>query len=137
MYAVKMLVAVGLFLLSTSGCSRPPMRIVVEEQVITIDLQAFGEYPSDVAGLRVLDTRKNEVVWELKGRDDPQLGRIKLQIGDNPALPTDIRHGTYQVIVPGNEQTFALAPRTKYVVEVWKSDASPSSTRIAEFVTPN
>lgn len=122
-------------ILAFTACGRPPLRVSQDGQAIVIDLQSLGEYPADVARLRLIDASRNEVVWELKGRDGPQLGRFKLRIGENPVQVPDVRHGTYDVVTPVGRSTFALAPATRYVVEAWGSDSGLSAKRTAEFVT--
>lgn len=131
----RVLVPIGI-LLSVLACSRPPLHVVQDGSSIVIDLQSLGEYPSDVAGIRLIEHSRKEVVWEVNGRNSPRLGRIKLRVGKNSVLPSDIRHGQYEVVTPSGEQTFTIAPATRYVVEVWRSDASPHEKRIGEFSTP-
>lgn len=118
------------------ACGRPPLRVSQQGQSIVIDMQSLGEYPSDVARVRVIDASRNQVVWEVKGRDEPQVGRVQLKVGENPVRIGDVRHGTYEVITPAGKSTFTLAPGARYVVEVWGSDSNPRTKRAAEFVTP-
>jgi len=40
----------------------------------------------------VIDAARDEVVWEVKGRDEPQLGRVQLIVGENPVQITGVRH---------------------------------------------
>ena len=115
------------------GCTRPPLDVRQEGAVTVIDLQLLGEYPSDVAGVRLIEASRKQVVWELKGRNDPQLGRITLTVGENSTQPTDVRHGAYDVMTPAGMPTFSVAPDTRYVVEAW-TNAKAKCT--AEFTTP-
>ncbi|MGE3780303.1 MAG: hypothetical protein AB7F89_24150 [Pirellulaceae bacterium] len=130
----RLLMPVGLAMLMIA-CGQPPVHIRQDGATVVIDMQLLGEYPSDVAGFRLIDASSRNVVWEVKGHDGPQLGRITLTIGENPALPADIRHGTYEVIEPAEKQTFAMAPGTAYIVEVWANARWPNSKRTIQFVT--
>jgi hypothetical protein len=118
------------------ACGRPPLRVSQQGQSIVIDMQSLGEYPSDVARVRVIDASRNEIVWEVKGRDDAQVGRVQLKVGENPVQISDVRHGAYEVIAPAGKSTFTLAPGARYVVEAWGTDSKPRTKRVAEFVTP-
>lgn len=132
--ACLLLISVGVGMV-VIACSRPPVHVVQDGPSVVIDMQSLGEYPSDVAGIRLIDASSKDVVWEVKGRDRAQLGRIRLTIGENPTLPTDIRHGTYDVLKPAGKQTFTIAPNTAYIVEVWANANRPNSKRTARFVT--
>jgi hypothetical protein len=133
--ALKLLLPTAIAI-SLFACSRPPLQVRQEGPSVVIDLQSLGEYPSDVAGVRLIETSRKEVIWEVRGRDRAQVGRIRLTVGENPTLPVDVRHGTYEVIAPAGKQTFTLAPGTRYLVEVWASETKPEAKRTAEFATP-
>ena len=122
---------------SLVACGRPPLSVSQQGQSITLDMQSLGEYPSDVVLLRIIDASQNRVVWEVKGRDKPQVGRVLLKVGENSVQLTDVRHGAYEVIVPAGKSTFTLASGRRYVVEAWGSDSNPRTKRVAEFVTPD
>jgi hypothetical protein len=115
---------------------RPPLSVSQQGQSIVIDMQSLGEYPSDVALLRIIDASQNQVVWEVKGRDEPQVGRVVLKVGENSVQVTDVRHGAYEAIAPVGKSTFTLVPGARYLVEAWGSDANPRTKRVAQFVTP-
>lgn len=133
--ACRLLISIGVAM-TMIACGRPPVHILLDGPIVVIDMQILGEYPSDIAGIRLIDAFSKDVVWELKGHDQAQLGRITLTIGDNPTLPTDIRHGTYEVLTPAGKQAFTIAPSTAYIVEVWASANWPNLKRTARFVTP-
>lgn len=101
-----------------SGCGRPPLRISQQRDVIVLDMQSLGEYPTDVTRVRLTDAATQRVVWEVVGSNDPQLGRIELRAGANPVTIEDVRHGTYRATVPAGP-VFTLARGRSYVVEVW------------------
>lgn len=117
------------------GCS-PPMDISIEGRSIVIDLQSLGEYPSDVAGLRLIEADSKEVIWELKESEHAQLGRIELKLGENPLQPIDVRHGSYDVVTPTGATSFTLVPKTRYVAEAWSGQKGFMTLRTKEFVTP-
>jgi hypothetical protein len=119
-----------------AACGRPPLSVSQEGQSIIIDMQSLGEYPSDVARLRIIDASQNQVVWDVRGRDGPQLGRVLLKVGENSVQPTGVRHGAYEVVAPAGKSTFTLTPGARYAVEAWGTDANPRTKRVAEFVTP-
>ena len=124
--------AVGFSLLA---CGRPPLRISVLERSVVVDMQTLGEYPSDVARLRLSDASTKHLLWEVRGRNEPEVGRIELRVGENPVQLGDVRHGVYDVLAPTNKSTFILEPATQYVIEVWGDDAEARSKRQAQFVT--
>jgi hypothetical protein len=127
------LIAVTIFIVA---CHRPALRVTQHGSSITVDAQTLGEYPSDVARLRLTDASTHRVVWEVKGHDDPQLGKVVLKVGENPVVVGDTRHGTYDVVAPIGKQTFTLAGGGKYIIEAWGRDGNPNTKRETEFTTP-
>lgn len=126
-------IALAVFIVA---CHRPPLRVTQQGSSITVDLQTSGEYPSDVARLRLTDASTRRVVWEVKGHDDPQLGKFVLSVGENPVVVADTRHGVYDVVAPVGKQTFTLAGGGRYILEAWGRDGNPCTKREAEFTTP-
>jgi hypothetical protein len=118
------------------ACHRPPLRVTQHGSSITVDAQALGEYPSDVARLRVTDASTHRVVWEVKGHGDPQLGKLVLNVGENPVIVGDTRHGAYDVLTPIGKQSFTLTGGGRYIIEAWGEDGNPRTKREAEFTTP-
>jgi hypothetical protein len=108
-----------------AACGGPPLRLSSESSKIIVDLQKLGEYGSNVARLRITDVQENRVIWEIVGNDQPQLGQLHLYIGENSSTPNDIRHGNYQVVVPGHEKSFRLERGKEYRVEAWSRDHAP------------
>jgi hypothetical protein len=127
------LIAAAAFLVA---CHRPPILVTQHGSLITVDVQTLGEYPSDVARLRLIDASSRHVVWELKGHGDPQLGKFVLNAGNNPVTVGDIRHGTYVVVTPVSSQAFKLAGGGTYILEAWGRDDDPTTKRQAEFTVP-
>ena len=117
-------------------CGRPPLRVVQQGALITIDAQTLGEYPSDVARLRLSDVSNKRVVWEIRGRNDPQIGKVTFAIGVNRVDVQDVRHGSYDVIKPSRAQTFTIDHGARYSVEAWGRDNEPMTRAIVEFTTP-
>lgn len=118
------------------GCGRPPLRVTARENKVVIDLQTLGEYPSNVARLRLTDVATQKVVWELVGIGEPQIGRLELIVGENAAAASDVRHGRYDVVAPKGQTTFNLQPRRKYLIEAWGRDATAHTRSEAHFSTP-
>lgn len=138
MKRIRLTIAIASTLMSVGliGCGRPPLRVSEQGQTVIIDMQSLGEYPSNVARLRLVEAKRNRVVWEIKGRGEPQLGRLRVNAGPNPVQANDVRHGIYDVVVPSGSETFTLQPGERYVVEVWGNDAKPRTKRQAEFIVP-
>ena len=119
-----------------AACGRPPLRVAQSGSTVVIDAQTAGEYPSDIARLRLTDAATHRVLWDVRGRNDAQIGKIVLRAGDNPAAIADVRHGEYQVDVPAGARTFALTAGKTYAIELWGRDASAWSRREADFTLP-
>lgn len=119
-----------------NGCGRPPLRVTTESQAVVIDMQTLGEYPSDVERLRLSDAATKHVVWEVKGRGESQVGRMRLNVGENPVNVPDVRHGAYEVVTPATATSFTLEAGKRYVVEVWGKEDAERTKREAEFVAP-
>lgn len=115
-------------------CGRPPLRVSSEAGAVVIDMQTLGEYPSDVGRVRLTDPSTNQVIWEVEGRDEPQLGRVRLQAGQNAAAIQDVRHGSYSVVIPSEGATFMLKPGVQYRLEVWGKDGKADTKREVEVV---
>ena len=118
-----------------AACGRPPLSVSQKGQTVVIDMQSLGEYPSDLESLRLTDAH-NRVVWEIKGRNGPQIGAVALKVGENPVQVDDVRHGVYDVIVPRGQSTFTIEPGARYVVELWGRKGKRWTKRKAEFTAP-
>src|SRR5260370_34656726 len=90
------------------ACGRPALRISVQQRSVVVDMQTLGEFPSDLARLPLTDASTKRVLWEVRGRDQPQVGRVELYVGENPVQLGDVRHSVYDVIAPTNRSTFTL-----------------------------
>jgi hypothetical protein len=100
-----------------TGCAvRPPLGIVRTPEAVTIDVQTLGEYQTSISRIRVSDG-SGKVVWEVKalGRI-PQIHLINLRCGPNP---TRVPVSGYNVLTPSSSDTFVLAEKKRYSVEVW------------------
>lgn len=125
-----------MLVLALACARRPPLVVSTTARSVVIDMQSLGEYPSDVGGLRLIDTTTRQVVWEVKGRNGPQIGRVEWQVGENPVAVQDVRHGVYDVVAPAGADRFTLEAGRRYVIEVWGREEVPRMKRKAEFVTP-
>jgi hypothetical protein len=106
--------AAGLLLFFFAACS-PPLRIVEQPGIVTVDVQTLGEYQTSVRRIRLSDDR--HVVWEIAARDRvPQLHTVKLVAGENETTLPGI--DGYAVVSPKADR-FTLQRGHRYVVEVW------------------
>lgn len=110
-----------------SRCGRPPLRVTTQPGTVVIDMQKLGEYPSDVARLRLTDAASNRIVWEVKGRGEPQLGRVQLSVGENTAAIADVRHGSYDVLAPAGAGTLRCCGRHGRALQGSRASARGSS----------
>ena len=115
---------------------RPPLTVRLTGSTATVDVRTLGEYPTNVARVRLLDTTDGKVIWEVKARDaNAQIWRITLGVGANPAMPVEVSHGSYRLVVPTTDNGFSMASGREYEVEVWGTERrwSRGSSRF-EFV---
>ena len=125
-------------LMFTLACARRPTLVVsTQARSVVIDMQSLGEYPTDVCRMRLTDASSQRVVWEVKGRNGPQIGRVEWNVGENPVAVYDTRHGDYDVVVPAGADRFTLEAGRRYVIEIWGREEVPRMKRRAEFVTPS
>lgn len=115
------------------GCSRPPLHVTEEHHSINVDTEILGEYPSRVERLRLTDASTHRVIWEVRGRDAPQLGKFVLNVGENPAMVAGVRHGTFDVLIPERQEPFTLASGATYVIEAWGHDGDATTKRDVTF----
>jgi len=111
----------------------PPFRINQEIARIVVDVQSFGEYPTTIHEIRLVDLSNEAIVWHLLADSGtPQIHRVTLSVGPNAA---QIRTpaGSYRVIVPADAAQFLLTKGKPYRIEVWGTP-SKFSRRSAEFV---
>src|SRR5438552_636068 len=110
--------------------TRPLVKVRPEPGAMVFDLQTWGEYPADVARIRLSDRQTGEVVWSATGVDGAQLGVVRLVQGENPIQPSDIRHGSFRVEVPANVASFRVASNHQYLLEIWGSQSKGSRSDI-------
>jgi hypothetical protein len=99
----------------TPAC-RPRLAVRQEGRLITFDLQFLGEYSADVEVLELIDAERHRTIWLM-----------------NPAQPTDVRHGSYRVVVPRNAP-FAILPNRRYIVEAWGRKGNILTRHRVDFV---
>jgi hypothetical protein len=119
-----------------SSCGRPPVNVSSSAGAVVIDMRTFGEYATDVDRLRLTEAANKRVVWEVRGRNEPQLGRVTLKIGENGVALPDVRHGAYDVLTLSGTSTFKIEAGKRYVVEVWGKDDVARTKRRVEFTAP-
>jgi len=86
---------------------RPPLRISKGVQGVHVDVQTLGEYPTDVAKVRLIDGSNGAVVWEVRS-DAAQLSTFDLNVGENSVGPSHVAWGTFEVVVPKRAGTFTI-----------------------------
>lgn len=111
-----LILAVTLF----PGCiQRPPLRIVVSGETVTIDVQTLGEYQTTAMQIKLIHRMSGKTVWALKAQSGtPQIQTIQLKIGENPAILAS-SPGTYDVVTPMGSDTFSLEADTVYEISLW------------------
>ena len=108
-----LVIAAGVFMFY-----QPPLRLVNDSNGIHVDVQTLGEYPTDVARVRLLDRSTGAVIWEIRS-DGAQLSTFDLHIGENPLMPSNIAWGSFKVVVPGRATSFRIERGHAYTLEVW------------------
>lgn len=114
----------------------PPLRLVQEGGVVTIDVQTLGEYQTTIRRIRLTEHREDRVVWEVVATSGtPQIGTLTLKGGKNPTAVANVQSGQYRVLTPQGADSFLLKGGTQYLIEMWgdRSDGTPASGEF-EFV---
>ena len=107
---------------------RPPLRLASDAQGIHVDVQTLGEYPTDVARVRLIDRSTGEVVWEVRS-DAAQLSTFDLRVGDNPITPSNVAWGSFEVVVPKHTKSFRIERGRSYTLEIWGTSLPITRTR--------
>lgn len=98
-----------------------------------VDLHDWMGYPTEVARLRLYDEDREEVVWDARLEDGTAaLDSIPLQPGANAALPPELRGWGFDIVVPEDADSFALAPDDEYEMRVWTVVGGRLGTRTVE-----
>ncbi len=113
---------------SSIGCFRePPLRVTELGDRVVVDMQTLGEYQTTIKRIRVVDNASNQTIWELRASSgEPQVNRIELSVGVNPALPPGVVAGSYAVTSPSNASSFLMTAGRQYKITVWGSDGESS-----------
>jgi len=110
------------------ACGSPPLRVTRSSTGITIDVQTLGEYQTTISRIRLTDSERQVIVWEVAASSGtPQLHTIPLIDGTNTVLPFNVHAGAYKVVAPSGRPTFTLERGRTYQIEVWGERGRPAS----------
>ena len=107
---------------------QPPLRISSDNRGVHVDVQTLGEYPTDVAKVRLIDNANGAVVWEVRS-DSAQLSTFDLNTGENSVALSHVAWGNFEVVVPNRAKTFTIERRHLYTLEVWGTSLSITRRR--------
>lgn len=109
------------------ACGSPPLRVTRSSSGITIDVQTLGEYQTTISRIRLTDSERQAIVWEVAANGGtPQLHTIPLIDGVNAVLPFNAHAGAYKVVAPRGRPTFTLERGRTYKIEVWGERGRPA-----------
>lgn len=109
---------VAVIAVATVGYYRPPLRITKTGDAVRVDVQTLGEYPTNVAKVRLLDPTNEAVIWEVRARGGAQLSTFELKAGENPRAISHVAWGKMEAVIP-QQPTFTIDPSRTYIIEVW------------------
>jgi hypothetical protein len=98
-------------------CNGPSLEITGDAHKKQFVAHFLGEYCDSLSNLTVIDATTNAVVWDVEIKPDIAFCDFSLLPGINAAF----REGVSRVIVPVNQTSFTLTPRTKYKITVRRS----------------
>ena len=112
----------------TVGSYRPPIRITNNGDAVRIDVQTLGEYPTDVARVRLIEATSDAVIWEVRARGGAQLSTFELKAGENPRSISHVAWGDIEVVIP-QQPEFTLHRSRPYLIEMWGTGLAVTRTR--------
>jgi hypothetical protein len=94
----------------------------IEGSEIVVDVQFLGEYPSPVSRIRLMEVSTGSTVWEVIQVDEdvPEMRKVSLSVGANPALPETVESLGFRVVHPQSE-SFQLEAGRRYKITFWGS----------------
>jgi len=101
-------------------CSPPSLEITGDAHKKNFAAHFLGEYCDSLSNLTLTDATSNTVVWSVEIKPDVAFCYFSFSPGNNPAFVS----GVSRVIVPTNETSFTLTPRTKYKITVRRSGST-------------
>ena len=119
---------VAVIAMAAVGYYRPPIRITKNGTAVRIDVQTLGEYPTNVAKVRLLDAANDAVIWEVRARDGAQLSTFDLKAGENPRAISHVAWGKMEAVRP-QQPTFRIEPARPYIIEVWGTGLAVTRSR--------
>ena len=103
-----------------TGCrSKLPVKIVMADGNVAVDVQTLGEYPTTINHVRLTEAN-GPTVWEIIAEQGtPQIHKLTFVPGMNSATLAHPDSGQYEVVVPKGASSFILDPNKTYTVELW------------------
>src|SRR5256885_5463397 len=95
-------------------CSPPSLEITGDAHKKDFAAHFLGEYCDSLSNVTLTDTASNTVVWSVEIKPDVAFCYFSLSPGKNSAF----LEGVSRVIVPTNQNSFTLMPKTKYKITV-------------------
>ena len=126
-------------MLTLASCGQP-IRLESKSDVIVVDVQFLGEYPSDVSKIQLVNSTTGKVVWSVvpKGGDRFQIHTLELHAGENAAEPL-LSWGQARVEVP-TARILVLQPHVLYRVQVcspgWFGRCRSAAFKLPAAATP-
>lgn len=116
---MKLIVVIVLSLVAAGCRSKPPLKLVMSEGSVVVDVQTLGEYPTTVNRVRLTEVN-GPTVWEIRAEQGtPQIHKLTFVTGMNSATLAHPDSGQYEVVVPKGASSFILDPNKTYTVELW------------------
>ena len=136
MKTVKWLFFLGL---TATSCAKVPLEVIEMGELVEINVELLGEYPSTVERIRVSQVKTNDVVWEIEAVSiAPQLWKFDLRPGLNPVhLALPIKRGAFRVLQPERDENFVLENGIEYRIKVWGSKSETPRSRVFVLSQPS
>jgi len=103
-------------------CSPPSLEVTGESHKKDFAVHFLGEYCDSPSNVTLTEMTTNAVVWSVEIKPDVSFCYFSLSSGNNFAL----QQGISRVIVPANQTTFTLMPKTKYKITVRRAGSTTS-----------
>jgi hypothetical protein len=101
-------------------CSPPSLEITGDAHKKDFAAHFLGEYCDSLSNVTLTDATSNAVIWSVEATPDAGICYFSLSPGENSAFIKNFSG----VIVPANQTSFTLAPKTKYRMIVRRSGST-------------
>jgi hypothetical protein len=100
----------------------PNLRVTVSGRRAKIEILTFGEYPTSVHRMRLVDVSTRQTVWEVRADGTAELHTFWLSAGQNDAVVkfSDKPALEFKVVITAKE-AFRLELGHQYQLTVWGS----------------